>query len=265
MAYEIKECDNDHKYKIQQSFNRASLTYDEYSYPQQMIGCKFIHLIRQYLSECESIIDLGCGSGIVTEQLAQALKYKQFYAIDIADQLINRAKKRLTSYPVEYFQDDFENLSFKNNLFSLIFSNMALQWSPTLYTTLQYIREFMPSNGLLAFTIPLAGTFSELVSASRNHFYSLETIQLYLMNAGYEPLHCDKQSLTIAFDSWIKALRSIKATGANYLFKRKNKSLSGKGLLSGNGSAHHGQHLTKIKSLSYHVGYFIARKNPHVI
>ncbi len=244
----MNSTENFHKNKIRRCFNRAALTYDQRSYPQQMIGDNLINLLGKYISASESIIDLGCGSGLVTELLARRLSYKNFYAIDISDQLIAQADSRLHARDIQTFHKDFENFNFKNRLFNLVFSNMSLHWSRNLQKNLLTINNNMASNGIIAFTIPLDGTFTELACASRNNFHRYQDILNHLADAGFEPLSCFHESLTFIYSSWITALKSIKATGANYVFNREKKSLTGS--LS----------LSNKPNLSYHIGYFIGRK-----
>ena len=244
--------ENSNLNKIRRCFNRASPTYDQYSYPQQIIGSHLISSLSKYLSSIDSVIDIGCGSGIITAQLAAMLKCENFYAVDISDELIAQAKKRLKPYCIQFINADFDSLVLNDGLFQLGFSNMALHWSGDFCNTLLLINRMIADNGILAFTIPMDGTFSEL--ASKNNFFTFEDIKLSLINSGFELLEYFDESLTFGFDSWIKALKSIKATGANYVFNRNTKSL-----------ANNTHHFRELSSLTYKTGYFIARKKYHVI
>ena len=245
--------ENFHKNNIRLCFNRAALTYDQGSYPQQIIGNNLIGLICKYLTSYNTIIDLGCGTGIITEQLARCIHYKFFYAIDISEQLILHAQSRLLPRGINVFTQDFDQLNFPDILFDLVFSNMALHWSGDILSSLQRINHSLAPNGIIACTIPLTGTFAELPSTSRNEFISLAELQKQLHTSGLTLLECYSEQFTFAYSSRLNALKSIQATGANYLFNRKNKSLANKSPMP---SAPH--------KLSYNIGYFIARKIHHV-
>jgi malonyl-CoA O-methyltransferase len=198
-----------HKNKIRQCFNRAAATYDQRSYPQQMIGNNLINLVGKYLSNSATVIDLGCGSGIVTEQLALRLRYQAFHAIDLSDQLISLAHTRLNPLAIQTSQQDFENLNFQSNLFNLVFSNMSLHWVHEFYQMLLNINNAMAKDGMLAFTVPLPGTFTELDSTSRNPFYQFEDLRSHLFNAGFELIECFQETLMFGYGSRLKALISI--------------------------------------------------------
>jgi malonyl-CoA O-methyltransferase len=249
----MNQLEDFHKNNIRQCFNRAALTYDQGSYPQQIIGNNLINFICKYLTTFNTVIDLGCGTGLITEQLARCIHYQNFYAIDISEQLIFHAKPRLLPRGINVLTHDFDQLNFTDILFDLVFSNMALHWSSDFSTNLQKLNRSLSSNGILACTVPLAGTFTELVATSRNDFIQFTVLQEQLIASGFELLEAVNDTITFSYSSKLNALRSIQATGANYLFNRGNKSLASS---------------PQVKSLenklSYNIGYFIARKIHHV-
>jgi malonyl-CoA O-methyltransferase len=249
----MNQLESFHKNHIRLCFNRAAATYDQGSYPQQIIGSNLINLICKYITASNAIIDLGCGTGLITEQLARRINYNLFYAIDISEQLILHANTRLQPRGINVFTQDFDQLNFTDILFDLVFSNMALHWSGDFVPNLQNINRSLTLNGMIACTIPLEGTFAELGASSRNEFLAFAQLQEQLIANGFELLECFTDQLTFAYSSKLTALKSIQATGANYIFKRTNKSL-----------AITPQIKSKQHKLSYNIGYFIARKIHHV-
>jgi len=239
---------NQTKQGIRRAFNKAADTYDDFCHIQKTIGVELIQRLSKIGSYYQHIIDLGCGSGVVTELLALQINYQQFHAIDFADQLLVKANKRLSHYSVDVIENDFDFIHDKK--FNLAFSNMSLQWSCDLLHTLKIIYENLHSNGVLAFSIPLFGTFNELNSMSVNHFYQLEEIINLLYQSQFDLLFKRTDVIQTHYDSTKSALNTIKSIGANYLVDRPINSLHGKSFLL----------QTNIRSLTYHVGYFIARK-----
>ncbi|MGB6976264.1 MAG: methyltransferase domain-containing protein [Gammaproteobacteria bacterium] len=246
------------KNDIRRCFNKAAITYDKYSHVQQFVGKKLLDLLCQYKTQTDRVIDLGCGSGLVTQQLACAMSYKSFHAIDIAHNLLMLARKRLQSHQIKVYEQDFDNLTSSNELFDLAFSNMALHWSLTFEQTLLTIQQNLLLNGIIAFSIPVAGTFLELNADSINHFYLENTIFEWLSLAGFERVAYFVDSLTVKFDNFIDALNSIKKVGANSTLIKSQVALCGKSFLN---------QIAKVEnlavqpfSLTYRIGYFIARK-----
>ena len=75
---------NNYKNKIQHSFNRAASSYDDHCHAQQRAGSKLIQLIKPLHAQAERVLDLGCGTGMTTQQLASQYDYQDFHAIDIS-------------------------------------------------------------------------------------------------------------------------------------------------------------------------------------
>ena len=133
---------------------------------------------------------------------------------------------------------------------------MALQWAIDLAQTLLSIYQHLASEGWIAFSLPLAGTFHELTTAVKNNFFSAKEIAQLLATAGFSQIDYFNEWTVTHFSQRIAALKAIKAMGANYLLDRKQVSLRSKFSLN---------NLNKIitaSSLTYHIGYFIARKKP---
>jgi trans-aconitate methyltransferase len=71
----------------------------------------------------ESILDLGCGTGDLTFEIAQAGAEVQ--GIDLAEEMIRKAKKK---YPELSFSVENAETYKRPNAFDAVFSNAALHW-----------------------------------------------------------------------------------------------------------------------------------------
>jgi len=237
------------KNKIQQAFNRAADTYDENCHAQQQTGIKLIHLLKPLHTQANRLLDLGCGTGMTTQILASQYDSADFHAVDIATELLKKAKYRLPHAKIH--EMDFDSLSGFDSRFDIIYSNMALQWSTDLLSLLTNTHSLLHDNGSLAFSIPLTGTFKELKPHSAvNHFYDNEIILNTLIHSGYDVLINETENITLTFQNAMHALKSIKHIGANHVRERGQKSFSKKS---------HFEQLN-FSELTYVIGYFIARK-----
>lgn len=233
---------------IPKCFNRAALSYALHNKPQQQIAEVLIDAIAR--EECSFLqaIDIGCGVGNITETLIHRINSDHWHAIDLAGDLLDQAKDKAALRDVSIREMNFMCLDFENSYFDFIFSNMALHWSSNLHNLILHLQAKMNNNGLLAFSIPLEGTFAELNASSRNEFLTQNEVLALLAHSNLNLIKSFEQSFVMPFASWQEAIRSIKTTGANYLFDRKKQSLSKR----------HRFH--DIKQLTYQVGFFLLRK-----
>src|SRR5947209_2356110 len=108
-----------HKMGIKECFNKAADTYDQHNKVNELIGMKLINSLLIHSKKFKHIIDLGCGTGTTTHSLASHFNYKNFYAIDISDKLLLKAKERLFLNPIHFDEESFEFFNYGNQLFDL--------------------------------------------------------------------------------------------------------------------------------------------------
>jgi trans-aconitate methyltransferase len=106
------------------SFEFDGEKYKQASKHQKEWGDKLISELT--LKGNEVILDLGCGDGILTEQLSALVPNGKIIGIDASIGMINTAKK-LEKENVSFICMDINNMSFINQ-FDVIFSNAALHW-----------------------------------------------------------------------------------------------------------------------------------------
>ncbi len=246
-----------HKEKIKQHFNKASKTYNQHCALQTVVGKKLIETLLLTKKKSQCVIDLGCGTGVVTAMLAQQLIFQRFQAIDIANHLLQQAQPLLISQRVQTKHDDFDQLLFIPENYDIIFSNMALHWSVDIEILFKKLYSALMVDGVLAFSLPLIPTFCELKKHYRYDFYTVEEIQYLLQLLPFRRILHEINTITLLFASPLAALKSIKLVGANYVSGHEQTSLRGKSF-----AAECFEHIgaSNACSLTYHIGYFIAEK-----
>ena len=95
----------------------------------------------------EIIMDVGCGSGLLTKLLAKVPRGK-VYAVDIDVNMIRQAKQNLNDLKnVELVQDDFADVKLHTKL-DVIFSNAALHWVHDHTQVFHHFWKMLKYNGL---------------------------------------------------------------------------------------------------------------------
>ena len=237
------------KQKIKNSFNLVQNTYDDHSIIQQLCGKELIkNLLILDKKDYGKIIDLGCGTGIITQILFNNIKFNKSYACDFAPNLLNYAKYRLKKFSTEILNSDYYNTLNKNLKYNLIFSNMSFQWCLDIELLLKLLYKNLEPYGILSFSIPVKGTLQNVPNQSKNNFYSIEYLRKLAIDIGYKIILVKDKNFEQHFPSFISAIRSIKNTGANIL-------------INSNKTTFFNKKLVKNKFiLNYNIGFFILQK-----
>ena len=102
-------------------------TYDQVSRLVQYRWGKQVLEWRKWIGN-EIVMDAGCGSGLLTKQLAKKVPQGKVYAIDIDSNMIKQAKNNLQLFDnVEIMQSSFADIKLPRKM-DVIFSNSALHW-----------------------------------------------------------------------------------------------------------------------------------------
>lgn len=93
----------------------------QYRWGRQVLGW------RKWIGN-EIVMDAGCGSGMLTKELARKVPRGKVYAVDIDSNMIRQARDSLQFFDnVEIVQSSFTDIELPKKL-DVIFSNSALHW-----------------------------------------------------------------------------------------------------------------------------------------
>jgi trans-aconitate 2-methyltransferase len=107
-------------------------------------------IARIPLREPRKILDLGCGSGLSTEELRRAYPQAEIVGLDTSPDMLAAARKRLPD--VSFLEGDAE--TFDSAGFDLVFSNAVFQWIPGHLGLIARLAAALPPGGALAFQMP---------------------------------------------------------------------------------------------------------------
>jgi ubiquinone/menaquinone biosynthesis C-methylase UbiE len=97
------------------------------------------------------VLELGCGTGIYTEELART--GAEIFAVDISQNMLNMAKQALNAQNVFYVQADVNRLPFASRFFDSVVGAYVLQYLE-LERCLPEIRRVLKNKGRAAFVEP---------------------------------------------------------------------------------------------------------------
>jgi trans-aconitate 2-methyltransferase len=96
------------------------------------------------------VVDLGCGTGELTRQLAEALPGSDVTGLDSSAQMLEKARS-FAGPGLHFVEGDQAELT---GMWDLIFSNAALHWTENHPALLRYLYERLNLGGQLAVQVP---------------------------------------------------------------------------------------------------------------
>ncbi len=125
--------DTKKKEKVKAAFDELSASFDERA-GQPMTGFTRLLLREISIPENPVCLDVGCGTGISTFELAKRIEDDgAIYGIDFSQLMIGQAVKNAEhlGFPdIKFSTGDAEQLDFHDSMFDLIISNQTLPYIP---------------------------------------------------------------------------------------------------------------------------------------
>lgn len=126
--------------------------YDAVKAPQIDAGRELIALAR--VREQDSILDLGCGTGKLTIELARLASKGSVVGIDPSEEMLDKARAIASGADnLSLIKAPAENLEFIDR-FDLAFSNSAMQWVKDQPKAAGRIYQALKPGGRIAFQFP---------------------------------------------------------------------------------------------------------------
>jgi len=142
-------------------FNNIS-NYNQYAIAQSQIADIFIKWIAdsKILQSNLDIIEIGCGTGILTEKIIQRYPNKNVVLIDQSKAMLDACRNKfIKNNNITYINDNAEYI-FNTNLYTanpkVFLSNMCMHWLQDINLFLEKLISFKHK---IAFTIPTTNSF----------------------------------------------------------------------------------------------------------
>jgi trans-aconitate 2-methyltransferase len=137
--------------------------YKQSSSNQKQWGTELLSKLG--LNGNEHVLDIGCGDGILTAEMAKMLPYGLAVGTDSSEEMINLAEKNfpVKDYPnLRFMMKDARKLDF-NGEFDAVFSNACLHWVIDHAPVLQGIKRSLKAGGKMLVQMGGKGNAAEIV------------------------------------------------------------------------------------------------------
>ncbi len=249
------------------SFDRASATYDAAAGLQQQVRDDLLDRLHFLRPQPARILDLGCGTGVATLELARRYPLADVLALDIAPGMLTtaadaaraafrapglrRALRRLPAgllarvpaaarqwlaLPPAPLCADATRLPLRDASVDVIFSSLMLQWCEDLDGAFAEARRVLRPGGLLLFSTFGPDTLTELRSAWSaadgfnhvNKFIDMHDVGSALARQGFAEPVLDVDRVTRSCADVRELVRELKLIGAHNVTSGRARGLTGR-------------------------------------
>lgn len=137
--------------------------YEKASAHQKEWGAKVI--AELHLDGSEHVLDLGCGDGTLSAQLAELVPQGKVVGIDASQGMIEAALPKARAN-LRFRRLDINDIDFVEE-FDLVFSNAALHWIKDHQHLLRRVRKALRAGGRIRFNFAGAGNCSYFIRVVR--------------------------------------------------------------------------------------------------
>lgn len=154
-----------------------------------------IREIKKTLNRDMTVLELACGTGLVSERIAGGVKMLE--ATDFSEDMIRKAKEKAHSCRLHFSVQDATNLPYAPETFDAVIISNALHVMPSPDKALSEIARVLKSSGILiAPTFTMADTFlgkmqmriMELSGFKVFHKWSSDAYLKYLNASGFKAI-----------------------------------------------------------------------------
>ncbi|WP_434568320.1 methyltransferase domain-containing protein (plasmid) [Vibrio chagasii] len=123
-------------------------------------------------SNAGRVLDIGCGSGRVSEYFYSSLKPNRMVAIDSSKEMITEAIKTYKNSNISYINEDIHTLTIDEK-FDVIIANSSLQWFENIYLALSVIYKHLSDKGNVFIQTPFKDNWCPAINLMINDFFDI--------------------------------------------------------------------------------------------
>lgn len=162
-------------------------SYTKFAILQRSHAFKFIadHYAEiSQLPRGSRILDLGCGTGEVTQMLGYFSNIREIIGMDLSPEMIEIAQQHNKDSRIRFQLGNMEkDKDYPEGAFNLIFANSSLHWAKDQQNLLRIIHDHLAPGGLLLAAVYAGeGSFPRLLSMVADSTWSPKLDQVSLCN-----------------------------------------------------------------------------------
>lgn len=203
------------KTEIECRFRRSVDSYEDNATVQKWIVQRLTELIQEYVPHSSRTLEIGCGTGLLSEKINRLWENHQLWVNDLVEQMCRKTLDRCQLPASCGVAGDIEQIPLDGQ-FDLIVSASTFQWLARPRTTFIKFAAHLNPNGWLIFSTFGKDNFKELKSVTGQglEYHSIPELTA-LLSPEYDILYAEEQIHTLKFSDPLNILQHVKKTGVN--------------------------------------------------
>ena len=228
------------RHKTRLGFERAAHTYDANAVLQREIGHRLTERLDLLKMPPETGLELGCGTGAISEHLLKRYKKARVIGLDLALNMVRKTRERGGWFRKPHgICADVARLPLRAQSVDMVVSNLMLQWCNDLPAVFGELVNVLKPDGVLLFATFGPDTLKELRASwgkvdgftHASRFADMHDVGDALLQAGFRDPVMDQETITLTYSEVRGLLRDLKGIGANNATQGRNQGLTGKARL----------------------------------
>lgn len=223
--------------QVRTRFNRAHKTYDDHAAVQQEVGRRLEERFDWLKIDPKRILDLGAGTGQMTQAMQKRYPSSQVVALDLAEQMLKVIPKSGRIFKRRRVAcADMHQLPFSAGSFDVVISNFSLQWSHNLTQVMQEVARVLASGGVFVFSTLGPDTlmecrvaWSKIDDTVHTHgFLDMHDVGDILLDSCFADPVMDQERLTLHYSSPAALIRELRGVGVGNTHQARSSGLTGR-------------------------------------
>lgn len=221
--------------QAQQRFNASADTYEEHAFLAQAVAHELVERLQYLDISATTIVDVGCGTGLVTDALAQSqFKNADVIQIDYALQRLQwQQQHKDFALTNNCLCADALKLPLKTHSVDVLLSSLCLPFVINIAALFREWQRVLKPGGVCAFAtlgpdtlIELREAFAQVHEQAHVHgFYDMHDVGDALVKAQFAEPVMDIDRMTVAYDQVADLLQDLKQQGVTNVLEARQKGL----------------------------------------
>ena len=252
------------KQRLQHSFNRAAGDYEQAAILQKEVCKRMLERLELVRINPSVVLDVGCGTGWALESLLIKYNDSRVIAFDMSLNMLRHAQQRGgVSMEADIICADADFLPVGDHSADILFSNLMLQWSTDIATTIEEFYRVLGKGGLVTFTTFGPDTLKELKQSWRsvddavhvNEFIDMHHIGDLLLQSGFAEPVMESEFITLTYNDVFTLMKDLKKIGASVMPGKRRKTLTTRTMLERVGREYEQYRQNGVLPVTYEVIY----------